>query len=212
MNTLWARSSTPSAKSTAGLKMTCPGRSRCLGINRILSSVMFSFKYYKSWPCFRDCGVVTRRKEFPDKFDCTISQSLISFSCSLRICSFNSASLRSNCCNRIAISFSALTFSISLFNLAKFLSAIVIESPLYEEGPPLFRISEFSSSGSAAPVMGAADHLVDNSKTSGIVVIVGVGDIVEDRGETVGMVANSVALWPEVCTAVWYDGTVGGIY
>jgi hypothetical protein len=60
--------------------------------------------------------------------------------------------------------------------------------------------------------MGAADHLVDDSKTSGIVVIVGVGDIVEDRGETVGMVANSVALWPEVCTAVWYDGTVGGIY
>ncbi len=173
---------------------------------------MFSFMYYKSWPCFRDWGVVTRCKEFPNKFDCTISQSLISLCCSLRICSFNSPSLRSNCCNRIAISFSALTCSISLFNLAKFPSTIVIEFPLYEEGNPLFRISELSSSGSAAPVMGAADHFVDNSKTSGIVVIVGVGDIVEDRGETVGMVANSVALWTEVCTAVWYDGTVAGIY
>ncbi len=60
--------------------------------------------------------------------------------------------------------------------------------------------------------MGSVDRIVDNSSTSGIMVIVGVGDIVEDLGETVGMVSNSVALWTEVCTAVWYDGTPAGMY
>ena len=154
-----------------------------------------------------------RCKEYLDEFDCTISHSLINLSCSLRICSFNSPSLRSSCCNRIAISFSALTCSISLFNLAKFPSAIVIELLLYKEGIPLFRNSELCSSGIVALVMaGAAELFVDNSKTSGIVVIVGVGDIVEDRGETAGTVSSSVKLWTGVCTVVWYDGTVTGMY
>lgn len=78
---------------------------------------------------------------------------------------------------------------------------------LCEEGIPLFRISELSSSGSAAPAMvGAAERFVGNSNVSGIFVVEGVGDIVEERGETTGTAAVLVELWNDVCTVVRYEG------
>jgi hypothetical protein len=65
-----------------------------------------------------------------------------------------------SCCNRIAFSFSALTCSISLFNLAKFPSAILVGLPLCES-VPVFRVSESSSAGSAGAAMeGPAERFV----------------------------------------------------
>jgi hypothetical protein len=111
------------------------------------------------------------------------------------------------------MSFSALTRSISPFNLAKFPSTGVIELPLCETDIPLIHISDLSSSDSAAPAMaGEVKDFVGSSNMSGIVFIAGTGDIVEERGETAETDAVFVELWPAVSTIVRYDGTVTGLY